>query len=140
MDFGQIIEFSMNHWQLVGAFMGAVLALIVYESRKKGSSVTPQALVQLLNQKEAIVVDVRDTKDFRTGHITGAKNIPYADLKNRVPELQKFKDQSVVLVCAMGQYAGAAGKLLNQQGFKQVLRLSGGLTTWTSEGLPLVKK
>ena len=140
MDFGQVIEFCTNHWQLVGAFFGALIALFVYESRKQGSSVSPQQLVQMLNQNEAIVVDVRDTKDFKSGHITSAKNIPYAELKNRVPELQKFKEKAVVLVCAIGQYSGAAGKLLHQQGFKQVLRLSGGLNTWSTQGLPLVKK
>jgi len=139
VNFAQILEFAANHWQLVGAFMGAVAALFVYETRKQGSTVSPQQMIRLVNQDKAVVVDVRDTKDYRGGHITGAKNIPYSDLKDRVAELQKHKEKSIILVCGMGQYAGAAGKLLHQKGFKQVLRLSGGLNTWSAEGLPLIK-
>ena len=139
MDFSQLIEFSTTHWQLVGAFMGAVGALFVHETRKQGQTVTPAQLVQHVNQNSALVVDVRDPKDFRHGHITGAQNIPYTELKDRVSELNKQKDQPVILVCGIGQYSGAAGKLLNQAGFAKVLRLSGGVNAWSTQGLPLVK-
>lgn len=139
MDFSKLIEFSMNHWQLVGAFMGAVGALFVHEKRKQGQTVSPAQLVQFVNKNSALLIDVRDSKDYRQGHITGAKNIPYAELKDRVIELKEGKDKPVILVCGIGQYSGAAGKLLNQAGFAKVLRLSGGLNAWSTQGLPLVK-
>lgn len=139
MDFSKLIEFSVTHWQLVGAFMGAVGALFVYETRKQGQSLSPQQLVKYVNQSDALVVDLRDTKEFRQGHITGATNIPYSDLNDRVVELHTKKDHPVILVCGIGQYAGAAGKTLHQAGFKQVLRLSGGINAWSGQGLPLVK-
>lgn len=139
VDFSKLIEFSTTHWQLVGALIGAVGALFVHETRKQGQSLSPQQLVTFVNQADALVVDLRDAKDYQQGHITGAKNIPYADLKDRVAELQAKKETPVILVCGMGQYSGAAGKLLGQTGFKQVLRLSGGINAWTAQGLPLVK-
>ncbi len=139
VDFERVIEFVGNHWQLVGAFAGALGAWFVYETRKQGETVSPQQLVQHVNQSNALVIDLRDPKDYRQGHITGARNIPYADLKDKVGELQSKKEEPVILVCGLGQYAGAAGKMLHQIGFKKVLRLSGGVNAWSSQGLPLVK-
>lgn len=139
MDFTRLFEFVTNHWQLVGAFVGAVGGLVVHETRKQGQSVNPAQVVKFVNQSDAIIVDVRDTKEFRQGHITGAQNIPFAELKDRIPELEQQKQQPVILVCGVGHYAGAAGKLLGQAGFKQVLRLSGGVGAWSAQGLPLVK-
>lgn len=139
MNLDRLIEFCMNHWELVGAFMGAVGALFVHETRKQGGTLSPSQLVEYVNKSEAMVIDLRETKEFRTGHITGALNIPYAELKDRVTELQTQKEKPVILVCGLGQYAGSAGKLLNQTGFKQVLRLSGGVNAWSAQGLPLVK-
>lgn len=139
MDFGKVIEFAMNHWQLVGAFVGALGALFLHETRKQGQSLSPAQVVQHVNQNAATVIDVREAKEYRQGHITGAMNIPYSELKDRVVELGEKKDRPVILVCGIGQYAGAAGKLLNQAGFQKVLRLSGGLSSWSAQGLPLVK-
>ena len=85
------------------------------------------------------MLDVRDSKDYRDGHITGAKNIPFAKLKDQLSELKPFKDKPVVLVCKMGQHSGAAGKILHAEGFSDVRRLAGGITTWTTDGLPLIK-
>jgi len=45
-----------------------------------------------------------------------------------------------VLVCKMGQSAGAAGRKLRTDGFLDVRRLSGGMTEWNASNLPVVKK
>jgi len=45
-----------------------------------------------------------------------------------------------VLVCKMGQSAGAAGRKLRADGFSDVRRLSGGMAEWNASNLPVVKK
>ena len=45
----------------------------------------------------------------------------------------------MVVVCRLGQSAGAAGTLLRKSGFEQVSRLSGGMTEWRNQNLPVVK-
>jgi len=137
--FANLLEFAGNHWDLVGAFIGAVLALYIYESRKQGKTLTPQELVGKMNRDKAVVLDLRDQKDFRLGHITHAKNLPYNELQTRLGELAPMKEQPLVVVCSLGQYSGAAAKTLHQLGFKDVLRLSGGMSAWTAQGLPVVK-
>ncbi|MCG8316747.1 MAG: rhodanese-like domain-containing protein [Pseudomonadales bacterium] len=134
----RLIEFAMNHPFLVGGFLALLAAFITLETRRGGKSVSPQQLTNLVNRDEALVLDVRDTKEFREGHITGSKNIPYSSLQSKLGEIEKHKEQPIILVCKMGQHAGAAGRILSGAGFKDVRRLSGGVSGWKADGLPLV--
>ncbi|CBL44314.1 Rhodanese-related sulfurtransferase [gamma proteobacterium HdN1] len=136
----RFFEFVMNHPLLVGSFLLLITLLLTLENRRSGKSVSPQQLVNLMNSAGAIVVDVRESKDFREGHITDSRNIPYAQLPEKLNELEAFKNKPVILVCKMGQHAGAAGRLLSKAGFSDVRRLGGGITTWTADRLPLIKK
>ena len=135
----RLIEFALNHPILVGSFLALLTAFFWLETRRGGLTVSSLQLTQLVNKEEGIILDVRESKDFRAGHITGARNIPFSKLKDNLSELSKFKDKPIVIVCKMGQHAGAAGKILSADGFTDVRRLRGGITTWSADGLPLVK-
>lgn len=106
----QFIEFVVNHWVLATLFVILLATLLLTESRKAGKSLSNQELVLLLNKDQAVVLDLRDKKEFGEGHITGSINIPFASLKDRAVELQKYKDKQIVLVDKMGQHTGVAGK------------------------------
>ena len=133
------LEFVLQQWPLVGALAVTVLLLIFHESRRAGATVTPQQLTNLVNQQQAAIIDLRDQAEFRKGHIVDAINIPYAKLGERSDELDKWRDHPLILVCKLGQYSSAAGKQLQQKGFKQVYRLSGGISEWQVAQLPLIK-
>lgn len=135
-----LFQFAMNHPFLVGSFLLLLTALLALENRRSGKSVTSQQLTNLVNSAGAVVIDVREAKEFREGHITDSRNIPYSQLQDKLNELAAFKDKPVILVCKMGQHAGAAGRLLTKAGFADVRRLGGGISTWTADRLPLVKK
>ena len=87
----------------------------------------------------AVIVDIRDNKEFGNGHIAGAVNVPFAAIDSRVGELVPFKEKPIVLVCKMGQHAGSIGRKLRSQGFEDVRRLSGGMAEWGANSLPVVK-
>ncbi len=114
--------------------------LLVTETRKGGRSISVQELSVLANQDNAVIVDLRDKKEFSAGRITGAINIPLANFASRMGELDKYKSSPVILVDAMGQHAGSAGRQLRSAGFEQVVRLGGGLTSWQEQKLPLVRR
>jgi len=133
------LEFLLQQWPLVGALAVTVLLLVFHESRRAGATVTPQQLTNLVNREQAVVVDLRDQAEFRKGHIVDAINIPYAKLNERVGELENLRERPVILVCKLGQYSSAAGKQLQEKGFKQVYRLSGGISEWQVAQLPLIK-
>jgi rhodanese-related sulfurtransferase len=135
----QLFEFVSNHPILVGTFALLLVLFIRNETQRGGKSVSPQQLVNLVNRQGAVVLDVRDAKEFAAGHIVDAVNIPHGALDGRVSELEKYKDKPVTVVCKMGQHAGASGALLRKAGFGEVSRLSGGMTEWRNQNLPVVK-
>ena len=135
----RFFEFLANHWILAGLWILLLGALIAYLKAKSGKSVSPQQATLLANRENGVILDIRERKDFERGHIVDAINIPLAKLNERVVELDKKKDLPVVVVCQMGQHSGEALKILQAQGFARVSRMSGGMTEWIGQSLPLVK-
>ncbi len=136
----RVFEFVVNHYILVSLFVALLLALVFLESRRGGQKISAQAAVSLINRDEAIVLDIRDRKDFNEGWITGSMNIPLSALKSRVSELKKHEDKQIVVADKMGQHSAMAVKQLKEEGFNNVVRLNGGVADWKGSNLPLVKK
>jgi rhodanese-related sulfurtransferase len=135
----QLFEFVGNHPILVGIFAVLLTLFIRNETQRGGRGVSPQELVNLVNKEGAVVLDVRDSKEFAAGHIVDAVNVPHTSLEGRLSELEKYKEKPVTIVCKMGQHAGTAGAMLRKAGFASVSRLSGGMTEWRNQNLPVVK-
>jgi rhodanese-related sulfurtransferase len=136
----QIFDFVTNHYILVSAFVFLLVAFVVNEGKQGGAAITPTNLVNLVNREGAVLVDIRDIKEYGTGHIAGAVSMPVSSIDARIGELDSYKDKPVVLVCKMGQHASATGRKFKEKGFENVRRLSGGMAEWTANGLPVVKK
>ncbi len=136
----QFIEFIGNHPILTGLWVVSLLAIIVYHVRTAARAIGPQQAVMLINREAALVVDVREKKEFEQGHIAGAVNIPLAKLKQRMAELNKHKGKPKLVVCKMGQQSGAAVKSIEEAGHDNVVRLAGGIAEWTARSFPLIQK
>jgi rhodanese-related sulfurtransferase len=136
----RVFEFVVNHYILMSLFAALLLALVVLESRRGGQKVSAQAAVSLINRDQAIVIDIRDRKDFNEGRITGSINIPLNALKSRVSELKKHEGKQIIIADKMGQHSAMAVKQLKEEGFNDVVRLNGGVADWRGSNLPLVKK
>jgi len=136
----RLFEFVAKHWELSSLFFALLAALMFLEKKRSGSSVSSQQATLLLNRDEAIMVDVRDKKEFSEGRITGSIHIPYASLKERCVELEKYKNKRIIIVDKMGQHSGVAGKTLRAAGFENICRLTGGIAEWKNANMPLVKK
>ena len=106
---------------------------------QRGKRATPQDVTMLINRSKATIVDVRDAKEFTNGSLPDAKNIPLAELDQRIGELDKFKSKSVVVVCQSGARASSAAAKLSKAGFTDVVNLEGGIAAWQKAGLPLAK-
>lgn len=136
----RLFEFIGNHIELSALFVALVAALWYTERSKSGKALSPQTAVLMMNKDEAVIVDIREKKEFSEGRITGSLHMPFDSLKERSVELKKFQDKQIILVDKMGQHSGMAAKLLKTEGFENVARMSGGITEWKSLNLPLVKK
>lgn len=132
------LDFVVEQWVLVSVLTVLVIAFLLLESRKGGTTITHHQATRLINSGQAVLVDLRDNKEFKAGHIVDAINIPYANLLSRIDDLEKYKTKQIIVVDKMGQHAGSAGKILRDKGF-QVVRMQGGMMEWTQQNLPVVK-
>lgn len=139
----QIIEFAGNHLFLVGALL-VVLALVIkaeYDSQAgRASQVDPAAAIRLMNNDDAVVVDVREAADFKKGHIKNAKNIPMSSLKQQLDGIANQKEKPVLMYCRSGNISGRACRLLKKSGYTDVHNLAGGILGWQDANLPLTTK
>ncbi|KPJ66136.1 MAG: beta-lactamase [Coxiella sp. DG_40] len=81
---------------------------------------------------EMTLVDVRAPREFESNHISGAVNIPVADLRNRYKELDRNK--LVALMCSTGHRSSLAASILKQHGFEEVYNVAGGMTGYSAAG------
>ncbi len=132
-------EFLAQQWILVTALLGAIILLIMHESRKGGPALSPQQAINLVNKDGGVFVDLRDAAEYKQGHITDAVNIPAAKIDARIGELEKHRSSPIILVCKMGQHAGAVGKKLKAEGFEHVYKMTGGMMEWSNLQLPTTR-
>ena len=119
---------------------GAMFLWSVLGNRLRGiKEVDSNAALQLINHKNALVLDVREPDEFKAGHLLNAELIPLGKLQARIGELAKYKDKPVVVVCRSGSRSGTACVKLSKQGFTQAYNLAGGMMAWQKANLPTQK-
>lgn len=78
------------------------------------------------------VIDTRSPDAFAAGHVPGARNLPYADLADRIDDIEWAEE--VVLVCQEGKSSVQAGRILESyEGVDDdavVASLDGGYDEW----------
>ena len=109
----------------------------MYETSKGGKRITPSQAVDLINNKEAIFVDIREKDNFDSGHIHGSINVQKDSFEKQEHLLNKGKP--IVVITENGLDAGGAGVELLKLGIEEVEWLKDGLISWQEESLPLVK-
>ncbi|KGP63442.1 sulfurtransferase [Legionella norrlandica] len=135
----QFGQFIVNHWQLWLAFVVVIFLIFINEifsKRKKAKELTPQSLVDLMNNENAIVIDLRDKESFKNGHIINSINASTEDFEQQ--KMTQYKEKLIVLVCARGLQSPAVAMKIRNQGY-QPLVLGGGILAWQNADLPLVK-
>jgi rhodanese-related sulfurtransferase len=139
----QISEFAVSHPFLVLAFVVLLVLVVLNELKtatQRFASLTPAAAVQLMNNDDIVVLDVREASETAAGKITKAIQIPVGAVKTRIAELDKHKNKTVLVYCKTGARSGAACKELSNNGFDKVYSLNGGLLAWQEAHLPISKK
>ena len=138
----RLLEFAGNHTLLVGLFVAILVMLVgteVSRRLRKFREVSPTQATQLINRENAVVLDVRSSNEFQQGHIAGAKNVPSDALEQQQKQIDKLRDRPVIVCCNAGPTSNRVAGRLSAQGFEQVYVLDGGIRSWQSDNLPLVK-
>lgn len=136
-----LVKFVTEHIFLVAlaAVSGGMLIWPALRRTTTGASISTLQATLMINQQNALVLDVRDAADFEKGHVLNARHLPMSDLAMRSSEIEKYRNKPVIVVCESGNRSDKAAAALRKQGFAQVYSLSGGVGAWQQAGLPLEK-
>jgi len=134
---------SSASWRLLIVCAALAVGAAVFSSRgqaqeaKATPSIAPAQLYSRIEAKKApVILDVRTPEEFAAGHIPGAINIPQTEVQKRLPELEKYRNQEIVVHCGSGGRAAKAEKTLRENGFSDVVDLQGHMNGWKAQGLP----
>lgn len=81
------------------------------------------------NNEELNIIDVREDYEYEEYNI-GATLIPLDDMVDRMEELEPFKEKELIIHCRSGVRSMQAKLYLEDNGFKNVLNLKGGMLAW----------
>ena len=132
------MKFLLDNWMLIAVALASGVALIV-PTLGKGSGLSPQDMVQLMNREKAVVIDVCSPEEFAQGHVIGAKNLPLGDLEAKLAQVVKNKATPVVMVCQVGARSARAAATAQKLGYENVQSLAGGLKAWQAASMPIEK-
>ena len=115
------------------------IGALVWPYIRKGAKITNSQATKIINKGKTAIIDIRDQKQYQAGHILTAVHVPLASLQERIPKLEKFKGQPIIIVDEAGKESDKAASILKKEGFSQINVLRGGMTGWVGEGLPVTK-
>lgn len=105
----------------------------------KYDEITAAAAKEMIAKVNPLILDVRTPNEFYGGHIPGATLIPLQQLKQRISEIEKFKDKEILIYCRSGNRSTVAGEILIDEGFKKISNLKYGILEWLKKGYEIKK-
>ena len=123
----------------VALISGGLLLWPTIARRGRGSVSAPEA-IQLINRRNASVIDVRPAAEYSKGHLPAARNFEISELQAKIGQIAKNKSNPVLLVCQTGQQSQKASQIVSDAGYAEVHVLQGGLDAWQKAGMPVVKQ
>jgi rhodanese-related sulfurtransferase len=118
-----------------------IAAFFMASCSSNAQNVDANTFEQKINAGGVQVLDVRTAGEYSGSHL---KNVMLADWtdKAQFAERTKYldKNKTLLVYCAAGGRSGQAAVWLKEQGFKDVVNLQGGITSWNAAGKPVVRE
>lgn len=138
--------FTENIILLAAAFLSG--GLLLWPLVTRGSSaraINTLGATQLLNNEDALLIDLRETRELARGTAPQALHVPMSALPGQIEDIKKRalkgKTQTpVILMCQSGWRGMKAGRMLRKAGLEAVFNLEGGFDAWQQAGLPVSKR
>ena len=114
---------------------------IMAEARKEVPEVSAQQVNELLknNGKSPVILDVRESDEWRQGHLEGALPLPRGFLEIKVETTVPDKNAPIIAYCAGGTRSLLAAKVMKEMGYQNVSSMAGGYGAWKNGGFKWVQ-
>jgi rhodanese-related sulfurtransferase len=87
---------------------------------------------------KVVLVDIRETREHKTGVAAGAVLLPMSELGEKIGQLPQSPDQPVLLICNTQNRSKATLLKLKQKGYTNIRYVDGGMSQWAAKGWPMV--
>lgn len=101
---------------------------------KPFKTVTVDAAAQLIADANPLILDCRDLKDYRAGHIDNAMHVHEQLRDSLLKKGDKARD--MLIYCYYGHASEHLAEMFCDFGFKQVYSLAGGYAGWKEHHKP----
>ena len=110
---------------------GKTFQELVQEAKSRIREISQEELKQwLAENKDVVLLDVREPEDFKAGAIPGAVNLPRGILELEIDDVVPNQDKTVVAYCGGGSRSALAADTLQVMGYENVYSLQGGWRQW----------
>ena len=107
---------------------------------ERRQSISGPELMQLIeNNKAPMIIDVRSSREYKSGHVEGSINIPFRSNFAKIDEVMADPKRLIVVYCAYGPRAAWAQRKMRKTGLENVILMTGHISKWKKQKLPLVK-
>lgn len=110
---------------------------LVAEAKKDITVIDVAAAKGIFDKGGATFLDCREPKEYKSGHIPGAMNIPRGLLEFKIAKKVSDKNTEIVIYCKKGGRGCLAAFNLVRMGYKNVKNLDGGWKAWAKAGNPV---
>jgi adenylyltransferase/sulfurtransferase len=109
------------------------------EARSQIKQISLDEARKMMQKPGTVVLDVRESDEWRQGHIEQALGIPKGFLELRIEDKVPDRKTPIIVQCASGARSALAARTLhNELGYENVYNLTGGFNAWKDAGLPWV--
>ncbi len=136
----ELLEFLLNDDQifttitlvvLIALFIGNLVA----DKLRKYEEITATKAITLMDEKDLIILDVREDKERKSGFIAKDTHIPLGQVKNKLGELDSTK--KILVYCRSGSRSAHIAGMLTRNEFEHVYSLKGGINAWKKANFPI---
>ncbi|GAW87124.1 conserved hypothetical protein [Bathymodiolus platifrons methanotrophic gill symbiont] len=119
-------------------FLSLISILLQACSTSSETHIKQTELLALLDsEKTPIIIDVRSSREFNSGHIPHAQHIPFWQSFTSDALENNAKQDDLIIYCEHGPRAGVTKLAYSMAGFKNIRYLQGHMTSWRKAGLPM---
>lgn len=136
----EVLEFLLDDEQILTTVTLVILIMllignVVADKLKKYEDIDVDAAVTLMDEKDLIILDVREKKERSAGYIANDIHIPISQVKSKLNTLDNKK--KVLVYCRSGSRAAHIAGLLTRNEFEYVYNLKGGMNAWKKANQPI---
>ncbi len=132
------LTFALSACATTKATKPMTAADFVKEAKAKIKEITvAEAKAKIESGAPLVVLDVREPKEYKKGHLPKAINLPRGLLEFKVTKKIPNKDAYIIVYCKSGGRSSLATNTLRQMGYKNAVSMAGGWKAWVKAGYPV---